>query len=348
MLTIKQVANIQTPGRYLDGEGLSLIVEEGAKGIRKTWEYRYTLAGRTRAMGLGSWPEVSLAAARDILRVLKNTAVHPGGFWYERPPTAKRCQEMMKAVFDYAIWHEWYPRGINPATWKGYLDKGLPSREKVRAKKHHPFLPWQQIGDCMEFLREVGDMPVTGNNLLAISAQVLQFQILTAARPKEAREARWSEIRLDDRLWVLPEFRMKEGRRHEVPLSDAALAVLAQAAKRRTSDWVFGGRGVDVVCLDSVWRLLQDLNYVADDGRPIAAHGFRSTFSEWANNTTSYDWQLIEMALAHEIKGSVRGSYFHGTMTEQRRPLMEDWGKFCSKPWQPAEIIPLHRKTSNE
>jgi Phage integrase central domain len=92
---------------------------------------------------------ISDIGKNDILRVLKSTAIHPGGFWYERPPTtAKRCQEMMKAVFDYAIWHDWYPKGINPATWNGYLDKGLPAREKVRASKHHPFLPWRQIGDA--------------------------------------------------------------------------------------------------------------------------------------------------------------------------------------------------------
>jgi integrase len=202
----------------------------------------------------------------------------------------------------------------------------------------------------MQALRKIGDSPVTGNNLIAVSAQVLQFQILTAARPSEAREAKWSEMRLDERLWVVPEFRMKEGRQHEVPLSDAALALLEKAERRQTSDWIFAGRGMDVVSLDSVWRLLQQLAYLDDNGVPITAHGFRSSFSTWGNTATKHDWQLIEMALSHEIKGkgNVRGRYFHGTLLEQRRPLMEDWGNFCSVPWQPAEVIPLHRKAGNE
>jgi integrase len=204
----------------------------------------------------------------------------------------------------------------------------------------------------MEHLREISDRPLRGNDLMAIAAHVLEFQILTAARPGEALNARWSDIRMDDKLWVIPAKSMKERRRHQVPLADATLALLLIAEKRRVNDWVFPGRGLERMNKVGSWRLLlqmiQHSNYVDDEGRPISMHGFRSTFSDWGNTATKYDWQLIEMALAHEIKGSVRGAYFRGDLLEQRRPLMQDWGKLCSTSWQPAEVIPLHRKTGND
>jgi integrase len=428
MLTKVEVETIKVPGKYLDGNGLSLVVDEGKKDVRKSWEYRYTLSGRTRYMGLGSYPDVSLAAARkkadearklkaqgidpitqrdtelaktqtaqktfkdaaeayyadkhmawskgnqkvwrliharhifpvigdmrisdvgknDVLRVLKNTAHYPDGFYATKTPTAKRCQGAMKAVLDYAAWHNWRDeKTLNPATWKGHLDKALPGPQAVNPTENHPALPWQRIGEFVQDLRRTQAVPVHGNNLRAVAASCLEFQILTAARPGEALNAQWSHIRMDERLWVIPAHGMKERRKHQVPLSDQAIALLEKAAARRKNDWVFVGRGLAVMSHEAPWRLLQHMGYVDADGVPITLHGFRSTFSEWGNTATNYNWQLIEMSLAHEIKGNIRGRYFRGDLLEQRRPLMQD-GPICSEPWQPAEIIHLHQRTGNE
>ena len=56
------------------------------------------------------------------------------------------------------------------------------------------------------------------------------FAILTAARPSEAIGARWSEIDVADRLWIIPAARMKANREHRVPLSDAAMAIIEEMA----------------------------------------------------------------------------------------------------------------------
>jgi integrase len=141
---------------------------------------------------------------------------------------------------------------------------------------------------------------------------------------------------------------MKEGRKHEVPLSDAALAVLERAEKLKVNDWVFPGRGLGRINKVGPWELLHKMGYLDENGIPISLHGFRSTFSEWGNTATKYHWQLIELALAHNIKPGVRGDYFRGKLPEQRRPLMEDWGNFCSKPWQQAEVVHLFEKTGND
>jgi integrase len=136
----------------------------------------------------------------------------------------------MRAIFDFAVTRGWRPReSFNPATWNGHLENSLPSPARVHLTENHPSLPWQRLGEFMQQLREIGSWPIHGNDLHAISAAVLEFQILTIARPAEARLAKWSNIQLDYRLWTIPAKGMKERRQHRVPLSDAALVVLKRA-----------------------------------------------------------------------------------------------------------------------
>src|SRR5215831_4727301 len=53
----------------------------------------------------------------------------------------------------------------------------------------------------------------------------------------------WDEVDMGAKLWTIPADRMKAGKEHRVPLSDAALAVLRQMHAIRHGDYVFpGGR----------------------------------------------------------------------------------------------------------
>lgn len=61
-LTQLQITRLKDPGLYGDGAGLWLNVTEGGS---KSWVLRYTLAGKERRAGLGPFPEVSLAEARE-------------------------------------------------------------------------------------------------------------------------------------------------------------------------------------------------------------------------------------------------------------------------------------------
>jgi hypothetical protein len=71
-LTVKKVQSLSQPGKYGDGRNLWLII--GSTG-RKRWEFRYTVAGKSREMGLGSVEFMSLDEARDrafeLRRMLK-------------------------------------------------------------------------------------------------------------------------------------------------------------------------------------------------------------------------------------------------------------------------------------
>ena len=94
---------------------------------------------------------------------------------------------------------------------------------------HHPALPYAQIAEFMSALRQYE----------SVKSATLQFAILTAARPGEARGARWSEIDLAGAVWIIPAERMKAGREHRVPLSAPAVAVLDKMAVIRASEFVF-------------------------------------------------------------------------------------------------------------
>src|SRR5262249_60076105 len=71
----------------------------------------------------------------------------------------------------------------------------------------------------------------------SVAARCLEFIVLTGARLAEATGAMWSEI--EERTWTVPANRMKGGREHKVPLSNAAMAVLE--AMPRMGDFVFPG-----------------------------------------------------------------------------------------------------------
>jgi integrase len=72
----------------------------------------------------------------------------------------------------------------------------------------------------------------------------------------------------------------------------------------------------------------------------LTAHGFRSTFSDWAAERTAYPREVVEMALAHTIGNKVEAAYRRGDLFEKRRRLMADWASFCEAP--PAgEVVSL-------
>jgi integrase len=76
-------------------------------------------------------------------------------------------------------------------------------------------------------------------------------------------------------------------------------------------------------------------------GHPdITVHGFRSTFRDWASETTSFPHEICEMALAHVIENKAEAAYRRGDLFEKRRSLMAAWAAYC-KPEAAGKVIPL-------
>jgi integrase len=163
-----------------------------------------------------------------------------------------------------------------------------------------------------------------------IAARALEFTILTAARTGEVIGAIWDEISEGERVWIVPGNRMKAGKEHRVPLSNAALAILKKLKSNESAGdgFVFHGakrgRSLSNMAMIAVLRRL---------GRgDLTVHGFRSSFRDWVAERTNFPSEVAEMALAHTVADKVEAAYRRGDLFDRRRRIMADWAKFCGAP----------------
>ncbi|HUZ31239.1 MAG TPA: integrase arm-type DNA-binding domain-containing protein [Xanthobacteraceae bacterium] len=399
------------PGMYCDGGGLWLRV---SSPTARSWVYRYMLDRASHEMGIGKYPEITLAEARgraaearrlkalgkdplaqrDAIRAaeradaakavtFKDAAeryidAHKAGWkntkhatqwkttletyaypvienlsvqsidtglvlkvlepiWNGKTETASRLRGRIEAVLDWAKVRG-YRDGENPARWRGHLDKLLPARSKVRKVKHHAALPFDDLPDFMTALRAQD----------SVAARALEFAILTAARTGEVVGAKWDEIDLAEKLWTVPAARMKAGREHRVPLSARAVEILelmkpdvadGQQMKNADDDFAFAGGAPGKPLSNMAFLML-----LRRMGRSsLTAHGFRSTFRDWAAERTSFPSEAAEMALAHKVGDKVEAAYRRGDLFDKRRAMMDQWAIACAMPATGAKIVPMQK-----
>lgn len=376
-LTAVEVQNLKEPGKYTDGGGLCLVIDDNG---RKRWAFFYTRSGRRCELGLGRTQDVPLASARsraaeyreaqaagqdpkalkrdtgrrvtfgdyadeyvaamrpswrnskhidqwvmtltkyaaplrrklvheitteDVVAVLKQR-------WTRTPETAERLRGRIESVLDSAKVLG-LREGDNPARWRGHLDQLLPARRRL-GRGHHMALPFDSLPAFMGQLAN-RDGP---------AARALEFTILTAGRTGEVLEARWDEIDAGNAVWTVPAERMKAGREHRVPLSAQAVALLERVDCRERTGFLFsrtGGRKpLSIMAMAMVLRRMKET---------VTVHGFRSSFRDWAAETTNFPNEVCEMALAHTIPGKAEAAYRRGDLFVKRRRLMEHWGRYC-------------------
>ena len=261
---------------------------------------------------LGKLPVMAI----DTALVMR--AVEP--IWVTKTETAGRVRSRIENILDWAT-SRGFRQGDNPARWRGHLENLLPAPRKVHKVEHHAALPYAEIGGLITDLRRQEAVP----------ARALEFLILTAGRTGEVLGAQWDEIDRAERVWTVPAQRMKAGREHLVPLSDAAIAVLDAMAAIRVDEHVFPGRN-GTLGPQAMRRVLEGLR------AEISVHGFRSTFSDWAAEATGHSSEVREMALAHTIKNQSEAAYRRGDLFDKRRALMRDWAQRCAGG---AVVVPL-------
>src|SRR5262249_13633821 len=133
--------------------------------------------------------------------------------------------------------------------------------------------------------------------------------------------------------------RMKAGREHRVPLSDAALAVFERMKAIRQNAFVFPGDRPDRPISNMAMLMLLRRMGRAD----LTVHGFRSTFVDWCAEQTTTAAEVRDMALAHVVSDEVEAAYRRGDLFEKRRQLAEAWARFCASPAPPDRVVPLRR-----
>jgi integrase len=203
----------------------------------------------------------------------------------------------------------------------------------VRRVEHHAALPYADLPGFLTRLREQE----------GTAARALEFAILTAARTGEVLGARWSEIDLAGKVWTVPGERMKAGKEHRVPLSERALAILEtlRPADDNGDAFVFAGGKPDQPLSNMAFLMLLR-RMKCDD---LTAHGFRSTFRDWAAERTNFPSPVVEMALAHTVGDKVEAAYRRSDLFERRRRLMQQWAMFCTSPADETanKVMPLRR-----
>ena len=405
-LSALEVGRLTTPGRYPVGGVAGLNLKVAPTGAR-SWVLRVVIADKRRDAGLGGYPDVSLAQAREKARKAREeiergvdpiaqraaarsaliaergaettfeeaarkfieakssewaNAKHAAQWtstletyafpvigrmqardvtlshvvkilepiWSTKTETASRVRGRIESVLDWATVRG-FRTGDNPARWKGHLDKVLAKPGKVATVTHHKALPVDGVGAFMAELRKRE----------GVAARALEVVVLTATRSGEVRGARWSEIDLENAVWTIPADRMKARREHRVPLPDAAIALLRSLPRYADTDLVFvaprGGEFSDMALTATIRRMEVD----------ATAHGFRSTFRDWAAERTNYPHHVAEMALAHAIGDKVEKAYRRGDLFEKRRRMMADWAAFCNATIPAGGVVPINRRKSN-
>jgi integrase len=257
--------------------------------------------------------EVDTDAVMKVLRPI----------WFEKPETASRLRGRIESILDAAkVLH--YREGENPARWRGHLKHLLPLKSKVRKVKHHKAVPWKEMPAFMAALRQ---RP-------SLSARMLEFIILTAVRvgsisgdlerdDDDRPPMKWSHVDLDARVWTIPA--TKNGAEHRVPLVGRALAILQAYTPEQRHGYVFPGnkgKPMTIAAPDALLTLM---------GRDETTHGFRSSFKDWADETTNFPGWVAKKALAHTIGDETDRAYQCGDLLEKRRELMTAWDAYCEK-----------------
>jgi integrase len=274
----------------------------------KTWKNKKHAAQwintlRQYAVPLIGTQHVDQIDTPDVLRVLSP-------IWLAKPETARRVKQRIGTVLDWAK-AAGFRTGENPVDG---VSQGLPKQPD--RKNHHAALPYNDVPAFIRGLR------ASDNSEIAKLA--FEFLILTATRTNEVLGMRWSEVEND--IWTIPEERTKVGRAHRVPLGPHALQVLQRANEVGDGgDFVFAGRTrrkplSNMVFLMALRRM----------GLDITAHGFRSTFRDWASERTNFPREVCEMALAHSIRDKTEAAYRRGDLFEKRHALMTAWEEFVT------------------
>lgn len=246
-------------------------------------------------------------AASDIIAALLP-------IWQEYPETARRVRHRICTVLNFAHSRGWRTHEAPSSSGSLKAGNGLPKQTGER--QHRKAMPYKAVP---EFLVQLRAKPSFGR-------LALEFTLLTAARSQETRLATWDEIDLEAKLWTCPGEHMKRGKAHIVPLSGAALAVLRKAAalKLAGSNLIFPGMNGEPMSDMTLLKVLRDAC------EPFHVHGFRSTFTDWAADKTTFANAVVDAAKAHKTPDATEAAYRRTTHLEKRAKLMEAWGAYCA------------------
>jgi integrase len=265
--------------------------------------------------------------------------------WMEQNPTAVHLHSFLKRMFSFAIASKYYP-GDNPAAWEDHLEHRLPASRDIHKVTHHPSLDYKDVGRFLEAVRRYEDRSIRqmGHPTVAL---LCEWVVLTGVRISEARLATWGEIDEGTAIWTIPpdreghKVREITGEPHLVPITKPMWAVLREMKARypdhapdalifpspRSAEHVWGSGNIPFNVGSTRLFVARSLKWDID----ITTHGFRSTLLNWAK-ANNWSKELRDLQVGHIVRGKVDQAYERDPLVNQRRPMMEAWGQYCSAP----------------
>lgn len=317
-------------------EARSLLIKEQAKAVtfkdlskeyitKKSKELKNARGVQKLTSHLTTYvyPALGNMIVADIERAHVMKVLEP--IWEDKTETASRIRMTLERILDLGG-VKGLRTGDNPARWKGNLEMSLVAPNKLKKVKHYAALPTDDIKTFLEKLKEAEWM----------GARALEFIIYTAARSGEVRGATWEEIDFEAKLWRIPGERMKSGKTHTVPLSESAIKLLE--AMPRASEFIFFNNRGKALSDATISKSPKRIGY------DVTAHGFRSTFKDWARKHTGYADEVSELALAHVNDDKTRAAYARDELLDKRTLLMADWNNFCLNGPVSGDVVSLKER----
>ena len=282
---------------------------------QKQWEstlqqYAYPVIGKLNVA------EVATPHVLAVLRQETSKGQMRGSLWELKTETAKRLRGRLENILSFSE-VAGFREGKNPASWGGHLETQLPSPSKIMKPVHQPAMAYRDCGKFIQQLRAKN----------ALGAKALEFLILTGVRSRSVREANWSEIDLEQKVWIVPAEHTKAEREHRVPLVKQSLSLLESLPRLAGGRKIFPNSSDGALSDSTLSKLMREM-LVSMPGCSGVPHGFRSSFRDWAAEQTNYPEEIRKTATMHAVGDAVQQAYQRTDLLERRRQLMADWANY--------------------
>lgn len=237
-----------------------------------------------------------------------------------RRDSAKRLRALTSAVFRLGIAHQQCDGDPAQSLIGATASPVVVSRAAVIER--------EAFGELLRCLDGYGGADET--------RAALQLLALTALRPGELRQGRWSEVDLEAKSWTIPAERMKGRKPHKISLAKQAIDILKELRLSSRSDLIFQGNGKSRSKIETLKPLplsentlnlaLRRMGYSKEQ---MTAHGFRSSFSTMAAESQIWSVDIVESQLSHQDPSQIRRVYQRSTFWDERVKLAQWWADQC-------------------
>lgn len=165
------------------------------------------------------------------------------------------------------------------------------------------------------------------NYYLVYAVRIMPYVFV---RSIELTHAEWSEIDLDNSVWIIPANRMKNKKEHIVPLAIQVVKLFKEVKelnKSKNKYCFLDSKGIKPLYPIRIVQAIRDIGYSKEE---LTTHGFRAMASTRLNEL-GFRPDIIEAQLSHQESNAIRKAYNHATYIDERREMMQKWADYLDE-----------------